>query len=133
MLVNIESPFAGDVTTNIDYARNCMRHSLLLGEYPIASHLLYTQPGILNDDIEKERNLGIAAGLAWNIHADMTVVYMDLGISDGMKKGIINAYYNGRPVAIRSLCKAGQTQIDQAIEILKECKHIAKHHIKMTS
>jgi hypothetical protein len=38
---------------------------LLRGESPIASHLLYTQPGILKDDVPEERPLGIEAGLAW--------------------------------------------------------------------
>jgi hypothetical protein len=47
--VIIESPFAGDVKKNIEYARKCMRDSLLRGEAPLASHLLYTQDGILDD------------------------------------------------------------------------------------
>jgi hypothetical protein len=37
----VESPFAGDVVGNIAYARRCIRDCLLLGEAPIASHLLY--------------------------------------------------------------------------------------------
>ena len=45
--VILESPYAGDIERNIDYARKCLRHSLLLGESPIASHLLYTQIGVL--------------------------------------------------------------------------------------
>jgi hypothetical protein len=62
--VILESPFAGDVERNVRYARACVRDSLLRGEAPIASHLLYTQPGVLNDDIEAERQHGIDAGLA---------------------------------------------------------------------
>lgn len=54
-LVIIESPFAGNVRENILYARMAVRDSLLRGEAPIASHLLYTQEGILNDDIKEER------------------------------------------------------------------------------
>ena len=49
-IVIIESPFAGDVDKNIEYARKCVRDSLNRGEAPSASHLLYTQPGILDDD-----------------------------------------------------------------------------------
>ena len=49
--VIIESPFAGDVDRNLRYARAAMRDCLLRGESPYASHLLYTQPGVLNDDI----------------------------------------------------------------------------------
>ena len=61
--VILESPFAGDIERNIKYARLCVRDSLLRGESPIASHLLYTQEGILNDEIESERMHGINAGL----------------------------------------------------------------------
>jgi hypothetical protein len=48
--VILGSPYAGDIERNISYARKCIRHSLSLGEAPIASHLLYTQEGILDDD-----------------------------------------------------------------------------------
>ena len=74
-LVIIESPFAGDVDTNIKFARACMRDSLDRGESPFAMHLLYTQEGILNDNVPEERNRGIEAGLAWGKHASKTVVY----------------------------------------------------------
>ena len=49
-LVYLESPYAGDVEKNIKYARLCMKDSLDRGEYPFASHLLYTQENILNDN-----------------------------------------------------------------------------------
>jgi hypothetical protein len=83
-LVIIESPYAGDVDANVAYARRAMRDSLDRGEYPIASHLLYTQPGILDDSVPEERALGIAAGLAWRAVADRAVFYVDLGWSTGM-------------------------------------------------
>ena len=84
-LVIIESPYAGDVERNIKYARECLKDSLLRGEAPIASHLLYTQKDVLNDDLPKERKLGIDAGLAWKKVADLHVFYIDFGISEGMK------------------------------------------------
>ncbi len=84
-LVIIESPYAGDIERNVDYARACMRHALSLGEAPIASHLLYTQPGVLRDDVPEERAQGIAAGLAWRKVAEAAVFYTDLGWSTGMK------------------------------------------------
>jgi len=105
MLVDLESPFAGDVESNLDYARRCMRDSLLRGETPIASHLLYTQPGILDDNIPAERALGIRAGKLWAQHAEATVVYTDKGISKGMEFGIADAEKNDRPVIYRSLDK----------------------------
>lgn len=102
-LVIVESPFAGDVEANVAYARRCVRDSLSRGEAPIASHLLYTQPGILNDLDPKERAWGIDAGLAWRIVADASVVYTDRGISSGMKYGIAAAEVAGIPVEYRQI------------------------------
>lgn len=82
--VIIESPYAGDVAGNTAYARACVRDSLARGEAPIASHLLYTQPGILDDDVAAERSWGIKAGLAWVDVAAAGVFYLDRGWSGGM-------------------------------------------------
>lgn len=86
---------------NRRYARKCLRHSLKLGEAPIASHLLYTQPGVLRDHVPSERRWGIAAGLAWRAVADASVVYCDRGISSGMQHGIAAAREAGLPVEER--------------------------------
>lgn len=83
--VIIESRYAGDIETNIKYARACIRHSLSLGEAPIASHLLYTQEGILKDEVPQEREWGILAGLAWLDVAEAQIFYTDLGMSSGME------------------------------------------------
>jgi hypothetical protein len=101
----LESPYAGDIERNTAYARACVRDSLSRGEAPIASHLLYTQPGVLRDEVAHERQWGIDAGLAWSAQAEATVVYTDHGISGGMKYGIANAEKNGRAVEYRSLYK----------------------------
>jgi len=102
-LVILESPYAGNIIKNIQYARRCVRDSLLRGEAPIASHLLYTQDGILRDDIPEERQLGIDAGLAWKSVAQASVVYADLGITKGMQYGIDQAKKHGLEVEIRYL------------------------------
>lgn len=101
--VIIESPYAGDIDRNVAYARACLHDSLMRGEAPIASHLLYTQPGVLNDAIPEERLMGIDAGLAWRFVADKTVVCTDLGISDGMRYGIEAARRSGVPIEYRSI------------------------------
>lgn len=105
-LVIIESPFAGtpeEVADNVRYARACMLDCLNRGEAPYASHLLYTQEGVLDDTIPEQRQLGIEAGLAWGQKAEATVVYMDRGVSKGMVQGIIRALEEGRVVEPRSL------------------------------
>ena len=108
-LVIVESPYAGDIEANVEYARRCVRDSLFRGEAPIASHLLYTQPGILRDEITSERQWGIDAGLAWRSVAEATVVYIDRGVSRGMEYGIAVAKQAGLPVEIRSLASDSET------------------------
>jgi hypothetical protein len=103
-LVILESPYAGNIEINERFARACIRDCLMRGEAPIASHLLYTQPGILDDTIPAERALGIEAGLAWHsVPTVKTVVYDNLGISSGMQHGIERAKLLGTPVETRTL------------------------------
>lgn len=99
----LESPYKGDVKKNLRYARACLRDSLLRGESPLASHLLFTQKGVLDDNLPDERIVGIEAGLAWGAKADATVVYEDLGWSEGMRLGVDRARQQGRPVEVRRL------------------------------
>ena len=105
--VVIESPFgapdAAGVEANVKYARACVRDAVLRGEAPIASHLLFTQPGILRDEDEAERALGIECGFAWNMEADLVAVYEDRGHSRGMRQGIDFAQVAGIPVEFRRL------------------------------
>lgn len=102
-LVIIESPYAGAVERNIAYAKAAVRDCLRRGEAPYASHLFFTQDGILDDLKPDERGLGIAAGLAWGARADATVVYADFGMSGGMLQGIERARAEERPVEVRTL------------------------------
>lgn len=99
--VIVESPYAGDVYRNFQYALACMRDCLARDEQPFASHVMYT--AVLDDTIPEERAKGIAAGLAWAAVATETVVYTDLGISPGMRAGIEHADACGRPVVFRQL------------------------------
>lgn len=103
ILVIVESPYNGDVERNLRYLRACMHDCFLRGEAPFASHGLYTQPGVLRDDVPGERELGIAAGLVWGLKADRTVVYTDLGVTSGMLQGMAHAKLNGRPIELRTL------------------------------
>lgn len=99
----IESPFAGNVQENLRYLRAAMRHSLLQGEAPYASHGLYTQEGVLDDLKPEERALGMNAGFAWGETAHKVAVYTDLGISNGMVEGIKRAEDRGQVVEKRTL------------------------------
>lgn len=97
----LESPYAGDVELHVAYARACMLDCLERGEAPFASHLLYTQ--VLDDTNAFERAAGIGAGFAWRALATKTVVYVDLGTSPGMQKGIAHAVHSGHDVEERKL------------------------------
>ncbi len=101
--VILESPYAGDVEGNIIYARRCLKDSLDRGEAPIASHLLYTQPGVLLDSVTQERKKGIDAGLEWMRVAEAVVVYKDLGLSPGMISAVAHAEWLGIPVEYRTI------------------------------
>lgn len=97
--VILESPYSGDAERNVEYARLCLKDSLLRGEAPIASHLLYTQ--VLDDNKESERTLGIEAGLAWASFADIHVFYVDYGMSAGMLYAMEQATRNGENIEMR--------------------------------
>lgn len=122
MLVLIESPYAGDVAKNLVYARLCMADCLRRGEFPFASHLLYTQDGILDDNVPAERQLGIDAGLAWGAKAEKTVVYTDLGTSRGMEYGIGNALAAGRPIEYRTLPDWNLSENQSDADLCKVCR-----------
>lgn len=117
-LTIIESPYAGDIERHIFYARRAMRHSLLLGEAPYASHLLYTQPRVLRDNVPHEREMGLARG-HWFIRAfgnayttcyldAMLAVYTDYGISGGMRAGIDCATKYSLPIVYRKIGLNGE-------------------------
>ena len=103
--VLIESPYGSPdpaiVERNVRYARACLKHSLDSGEAPFASHLLYTQ--VYDDRDHELRKRGIEAGLAIGKLMDKTIVYTDLGISEGMEWGIRAAEEAGRPIEYRKL------------------------------
>jgi hypothetical protein len=86
--VGIESPLkSGDFATNQRYARWCMYDSLLRGEAPFASHLLYTQ--VLYDGSETQREMGISAGESFYDACDFRAFYVDLPAteqSSGMRR-----------------------------------------------
>jgi hypothetical protein len=82
--VIVESPYAGDIERNVRYARAAVADCIKRGEAPIASHLLFTQPGVLDDSKPEERKLGIEAGYAWWSAAQAIIFYEDLGWSNGM-------------------------------------------------
>lgn len=113
--VILESPFAGrgedsvaksiDREQNIEFARRCLRDCALRDESALASHLIWTQPHVLDDDNPEERKLGIALGLAWSSVADYHVFYTDRGWSRGMMEALYFCLKAGKELYIRGLAK----------------------------
>ena len=102
-IVIIESPYSGDIERNTLYAREAVRDAIKRGEAPYASHLLYTQEGILRDEVPEERAEGIDAGLSFHYACSYVVVYVDYGITEGMKQGITHAAEMGVDIIARSI------------------------------
>lgn len=141
--VIVESPFrttdievAGhsitiEETDNVAYARACMRDCLRRGESPYASHLLYTQPGVLDDSVPEERAQGIEAGLVWKQSADASIVYYDRGITKGMILGIQLSAKIGQPVEYRQLggewavMEIAAMSLDELLDELRTLAHDA--------
>lgn len=84
----VESPFAGDIERNLRYLRACMRWCLLNGFAPFASHGLYTQRGVLRDEVPEERAMGIEAGFAVGRLLPVRLVFCDLGLTPGMRMAL---------------------------------------------
>lgn len=101
--VILESPYGADPDKFIPYGRAAVADSLRRGEAPLAMHLLYTQPGVLDDGVPAQRAVGMAAAFIWYTYAELVVVYRDFGISNGMQAGIDLAMSYGLQIDYRSL------------------------------
>lgn len=106
--VVIESPYAAKtedgILLNEAYGELCMHDCLVnFNESPYASHLLYTRPLVLRDEVPEDRKLGIQAGFFWRDVAEKTVFYTDLGMTDGMVEGLEDCKKKGKPYNIRRL------------------------------
>ena len=103
MRIMIESPFAGEVARNVEYARRALKDSLNRGEAPFASHLLY--PSVLDDTILTERERGLSAAMDWLDACDGVAVYQDYGVSRGMSRAIRRAKLKEKLLVYRKIGK----------------------------
>jgi hypothetical protein len=106
-LAIVESPYFNEddllLKRNIAYARLCVAFLEQQGYAAFASHLFYTQPSILNDDDPEDRQKGIDSGFAIARHASVSFVFTDLGVSGGMRAGILDAQKAGRRIQYQSI------------------------------
>jgi hypothetical protein len=114
--VVIESPYGSDdpkiVKRNEAYLQFCMHDCLVnrdegRGEAPYASHGLYTQPFVLDDNDPGEHAAGIQAGFvvaeALHTQGAHRAFYVDLGHSTGMRYGKEHALKIGQDFEERYL------------------------------
>lgn len=104
-VVVIESPFASSSPllrkAHRLYAETAMRHALLEGKVPVASHVFYTDA--LDDTLEDERTLGMEAGFVLGDVSKECWVFVDLGVSEGMLAGARRADERGTPIMLMSM------------------------------
>lgn len=84
--VFVESPYAGDVESNLNYAREAMRHVIDQGHAPVVAHLMY--PQCLDDENPIEREHALKMCKALRDQCDEVWFFADFGISSGMARGI---------------------------------------------
>ena len=105
MRVYLESPYRNpdpeEHQKNIEYAKACMLDSISKEESPFVSHLLY--PQVLDDNDPDDRTLGMNLGFYMACMCEKSVFYTDLGISEGMAKGIKVAREEQRKIVFRKL------------------------------
>lgn len=139
--VVLESPYRGHGETeaeiasrtkwHVEYARLCIRDSLRRGEAPIASHLLYTQPTILQDNDPLEREQGIKAGWTWIPYADYSVYYTDHGWSAGML-GALHEYSIRRQHDFRIRSLNGKRKIQLPLTLDEEVEKLLRNNMEDT-
>ena len=136
--VCIESPYKGkneeETLRNMRYARACVRDCVLNKDISVASHLYYTQPGILDDNIQGERKKGMEAG--WKMFEllgdvnnlpqipfeGVSRAYIDLGISSGMEKGLEIARKYGLKIEQKSLGENWEREFLEHEKNHSQCK-----------
>jgi hypothetical protein len=105
MLVVIESPWAGLGAGEKAkaYLRACIRDSLSRDEIPWASHAMLAWTRALYEEDEEQRAEGIQVNKRMIVKAELIAIYVDHGISAGMREAEIYSKMHGKTVERRSL------------------------------
>lgn len=93
--VMVISPFRASATRtrgqHLAHAKKLCELAARAGVAPFASHVFY--PLFLDEDSEKDREIGLACERAWIERCDELWVWDDWGISTGMKAAIGQAEF----------------------------------------
>lgn len=103
--IYVASPYRGEtseiVRRNVRYVLDICREIAYMGHYPFAPHL--HDPQFLEDNVPKERAMGLASGKAWLEACDGVIFFIDRGMSDGMKGEMAFASKIDKPYVMGSL------------------------------
>lgn len=103
----ILSPFMSEDPSRANamarYAKRCIQDSILRHEAPVASHYFYYE--VLNSHLSIERDIGLQSQLVWIKHADLVVVYIDMGITQAMDLAINVAKLANKKIEFRKIGK----------------------------
>ena len=102
MKVYVASCYAEDVKSNTAATLNYCRYVIKKNCIPVASHILYAASGMLNDDIETERELGLMFGLSLLAVCDEIWVFGE--VSAGMQQEIAEAKRLGKCIRYVKEC-----------------------------
>lgn len=103
--VVLVSPFMAEDYTKANmakrYADRCTKDSVNKQEAPLVSHSFYYD--VLNVKNPIERDIGLQSQLSWIKHAELVAVYVDLGITPGMRVAINNAILLSKRIEYRTI------------------------------
>lgn len=109
-LVAIVSPYNSDTEegrrANLDYARAAAHDCLHRGEIPLALHLVLGDPSV--PETPEIRALALAGSFHLINAVDKVVIYLDRGISEGMRIEMYTAVHADKPVEHRIIDKSNE-------------------------
>lgn len=126
----IESPLSGDMIRNTAYAELAMLDSFARGEAPFASHVLF--PHVLNELDPEQREQGIEAGFAIGARLESRAVYVDLGLSGGMRRGVAQAHDLGQTLDRRMIVGI-ETLLEQRVRATHRADAVDEERLRCAS
>ena len=93
MIIYVCSPYRAKTEKQfkrqLEYTKAITKECVLAGHSVIVPHLYYTR--FLNDEVQEERELGIASAIGLIDACDLMLINTRYGISEGMMQEILHA------------------------------------------
>lgn len=118
------SPYSGDTERNVKYALKAMHHCFAIGYSPYASHIFLAASGCLDDNDPKDRDFGFQAGYAFLAVCEKAFVFMDLGVSRGMRADLDAARRLAIPIDYVSIVAGVVPTVDAIHRLMLPHEHM---------